>query len=67
MDRFTEPHLVGGPQEFLRQPPSPVREDDDRLTYRWRNGYEHYQLDETTGSVEHRPTYRWAYHTTIAE
>ncbi|MFB6887794.1 DUF5988 family protein [Kitasatospora sp. NPDC056327] len=67
MDRFTEPHLVGGPQDLLRTPPPPVREDADRLTYRWRNGYEHYEREERSTDTESEPTYRWAYHTTIAE
>ncbi|MFE4589263.1 DUF5988 family protein [Streptomyces laurentii] len=67
MDRFTAPHLVGGPRELLRTPPEPVREDPARLTYRWRNGYEHYEREERTTDAGYEPTYRWIYHTAIAE
>ncbi|MER7701533.1 DUF5988 family protein [Kitasatospora sp. NPDC097605] len=67
MHRFTEPQLIGVPEELLRESPSPVREDDDRLTYRWRNGYERYEFEEAASSAHHQPTYQWAYHTTIAE
>ncbi|MFE4516435.1 DUF5988 family protein [Kitasatospora sp. NPDC056783] len=57
----------GAPPPPRPPPPPPVREDAVRLTYRWRNGYEHYEREERTAEAEHEPTYRWAYHTTIAE
>ncbi|MEU0277527.1 DUF5988 family protein [Streptomyces sp. NPDC088147] len=59
--------LVGGPPELVRDPVPPVRQDPTRMTLPWRNGYEHYELDETTARASARPVYRWIYRTTIAE
>ncbi|MFJ4686718.1 DUF5988 family protein [Streptomyces sp. NPDC091377] len=59
--------LIGGPPELARNPVPPVRRDLTRMTIPWRNGYEHYELDETTTRTSTRPVYRWIYSTKIAE
>ncbi|MET9557261.1 DUF5988 family protein [Streptomyces sp. NPDC006645] len=66
-DRGHGYRLVGGPAELVRDPVPPVRRDRTRMTIRWHNGYEHYELDEASVRTSSRPVYRWIYHTKIAE
>ena len=60
-------HLFGGPAELTADPPVPERQDLSRLTIRWQNGYEHYQLDESASHASRRRVYRWIYQTKVAE
>ncbi|MEV0262993.1 DUF5988 family protein [Streptomyces sp. NPDC050617] len=67
MTRTARYRLVDGPPELVRHPRPPDRQDLERLTIRWRNGYEHYELDEAATHASEQPVYRWSYRTMIAE
>ncbi|MEU7046505.1 DUF5988 family protein [Streptomyces varsoviensis] len=59
--------LLGGPPELVREPPVPVARDLTRVTLRWLNGYEHYELDEAASRSSGWAVYRWIYRTEAAE
>ncbi|MFD8229442.1 DUF5988 family protein [Streptomyces massasporeus] len=60
-------YLSGGPPELAEDPPAPICQDLTRLTIRWRNGYEHYELDAAAATASGRRVYQWIYQTKIAE
>ncbi|GGV57443.1 DUF5988 family protein [Streptomyces spectabilis] len=59
--------LTGGPVSLQMESPPPVCQDLTRLTLRWLNGYEHYELDRNASQASGKRVYRWIYRTKIAE